>query len=299
MSRLYVSTACLSPTEDLLVRLAAYEARGLHAVELGAGVSIDSQETLRPKNLPALKAGARRFLIHNYFPPPRESFILNLSSPDEAIRRRSMDFVLAALDLAACLDAPYYSVHAGFVVDPVEMGPTSFRFPPLPSPDEPRRAMERFVATIGPALAHAEEVGVGLLVENNVCPADLRGKLLLQTPEEFHELLDACPSESLGVLLDTGHLKVAARTFGFECADFVDALGPYVKVVHIHDNDGLVDTHGPIGPGSWAARILGTPPLADVPVVVEARFDGMDSLLAHVGWLERDVLAGGRPSDGD
>jgi len=294
MSRLYVSTACLSPTEDLLPRLAAYEARGLNAVELGAGVSIGDPELFEMKNLPALKSGARRFLIHNYFPPPRESFILNLSSPDEAIRRRSLDFVLAALDLAARLDAPYYSVHAGFVVDPLEMGPTSFRFPPLPSPDEPRRAMERFIETIKPAVSHAESVGVGLLVENNVCPADLRGKLLLQTADEFHELLDACPSASLGVLLDTGHLKVAARTFGFECADFVDALGPYVKVVHIHDNDGRLDTHEPIGPGSWAARILDSPPLADVPVVVEARFDGMDSLLAHVSWLERDVLARGQ-----
>jgi len=298
MSRLYVSTACLSPAEGLLARLTAYEAHGLNAIELGAGVTIGDPGVFETKNLPALKTGGRRFLIHNYFPPPRESFVLNLASPDDALRRRSLDFVTAALDLAARLDVPYYSVHAGFVVDPLEMGPTSFRFPPLPSPDEPRRAMERFVSAIEPAVSHAESVGVGLLVENNVCPADLRGKLLLQTAEEFRDLLDACPSESLGVLLDTGHLQVAARTFGFDCAGFVDALGPYVKVVHVHDNDGFVDTHEPIGADGWAAKMLGTPPLADVPVVVEARFDSMDSLLAHVRWLESDVLAR-RPSSGD
>lgn len=258
---------------------------GLTAVELGAGVFVDDRS--------AIKTDRRQFLIHNYFPPPDEPFVLNLASPDDAIRARSLDHVLAALDLAARLGAPYYSVHAGFVVDPIDIGPGSFRFPPISGESEAAHAMERFIAAIKPAVAHAEKVGVGLLVENNVCIVENRGKLLLQTADEFIQLLDACRSDSLGVLLDTGHLNVTARTFHLDRTAFVDALGPYAKVIHIHDNDGIVDTHDPVGPRSWALDILRRPDLADVPVVVEARFDDIDSLVKHMAWLKCEVMAGG------
>ena len=32
--------------------------------------------------------------------------------------------------------------------------------------------------------------------------------------------------------------------------EWLDALGPYLREIHLHDNDGHNDTHGPIGSGT-------------------------------------------------
>ena len=39
------------------------------------------------------------FLIHNYFPPPKKNFILNLGSTNENIRLQSVNLCKGAINL--------------------------------------------------------------------------------------------------------------------------------------------------------------------------------------------------------
>ncbi|NJN67378.1 MAG: sugar phosphate isomerase/epimerase [Chloroflexaceae bacterium] len=277
---IYVSTACLPGKSPLLQRLDDYAAAYLTHVELGAGVEVNHEELA---SLP-WRCG-QKFLIHNYFPPPAEPFVLNLASRSDSIRTRSLDLVCDALSLSARLEAPFYSVHVGFITDPKAFGTTSFEFPMPESPDETRAAFERFVSSLGQVLAIAREQGVQLLVENNVCPSDLRGKLLLQTPEEFLELFDVLPDASLGMLVDMGHLKVSAQTFGFDCLAGIEKLAPHIRAFHLHDNDGVSDLHWPVRPESWTLEVLRRAAFATLPIVVEAKFPDVMSLRQHVEWL--------------
>jgi sugar phosphate isomerase/epimerase len=224
-------------------------------------------------------------LVHNYFPPPPEPFVLNLASADAATRARSLELVLNALELTARLGAPFYSVHAGFITDPTGFGTTSFIFPMPESPREGQAAFQRFVASLHEALNHARRLGVRLLVENNVCSPELRGKLLLQTAAEYSELFQALPDEHLGILLDTGHLNVSAHTLGFDRMAFVEQVAPHVGALHLHDNDGTADTHQPITETSWVQDVLRH--LADqhVPLIIEARFAEAASVRQHADWL--------------
>lgn len=52
----------------------------------------------------------------------------------------------------------------------------------------------------------------------------------------FNEKYDA---EILGFCFDTGH----ANLVGIDCEDFITTLGHRLKVLHIHDNDGVQDLH--------------------------------------------------------
>lgn len=282
-NRIFTSTACLSGVQPLPSRIDLYRDHGLTAIELGAGVSVEK------RSLSQIAKMEIQFLVHNYFPPPSEPFVLNLASSDEWVRQRSLAFVCSAIDLSARLNAPFYSVHAGFITDPSGFGKDSFVFPEPDSKDAGQFAMERFVGSLEAILGRAQRVGVRILIENNVCTSTLRGKLLLQTADEFLTLFRHLSSPYLGVLLDIGHLNVTARTLSLDRVAFVNKLTPHIRAFHVHDNDGTVDMHLPIMPDSWAFDLISRSDFMHLPLVIEARFRTMVGLFEHVKWLRREL----------
>ena len=284
----YASTACLAGANDLWEILDAYRAAGMRAIELGWSKVDESGAALAGR----LGEQDLDFAVHNYFPPPHDAFVLNLASPDPAIAERSLAFVLGTLELAAGLDAPVYSIHGGFVTDPVGFDGTSFVFPEPDSPHAAEQAQERFAEAVRRVVKRAEELSVRLLVENNVCSERHVGKLLLQRTEEFTALFDAVGSPSLGILVDFGHLNVTARVLGFDRLELITALAPHVGGFHVHDNDGRADRHLPVEPDSWVVEVLRRPEFAGLPTTVEAKFESAQELAGHVRWLEREIAAG-------
>jgi sugar phosphate isomerase/epimerase len=283
MTNIYVSTTCIPGVQPLAARLAAYHSHGLHAIELGQGVTVDEESLAR---LPAMDG---QFLVHNYFPPPPESFVLNLASKDERIRQQSMALVLEALDWTARLNAPFYSVHAGFITDPISFGTSSYIFPTPGSPHEAERAGQRYRAALELALERAGQLGVGLIIENNNVTPELRGKLLLQSTDEFLALFRDLPAPHLGVMLDTGHLNIAAHTLGFDRLEFVDRLAAHIRAFQISDNDGTADWGRPVQAGSWVLDVLRRPEFAGLAVVVEAHFKTIETLSQYVTWLRTEI----------
>lgn len=278
---IFVSTSCIAAPQLLEGRVSEFFDHGLNHIELGAGVILGNN------SLAWIKAQKGQFLIHNYFPPPSEPFVLNMASSNAAIRSHSINFVCGTLQLCAQMSIPFYSVHAGFITDPVGFGATGFILPYPDSPDAPRQAMARFIHSLTICAAEAKRLGLYVLVENNVCPQELMGKLLLQRAEEFEGLFRVFPDRlPIGILLDTGHLNVSARTFGFEAMDFVHTLAPYLKAFHVHENDGVSDTHQPVQKGSWILELLKMKQFERLPAVLEARFANVSGILQHVNWLK-------------
>jgi sugar phosphate isomerase/epimerase len=110
--------------------------------------------------------------------------------------------------------------------------------------------------------------------------------LLLAEPREFTRLFAEIHDDLLGVLLDLGHLRVTAKTLGFDKADFIEAVAPTIGGFHLHDNDGDSDQHLPVQAGSWALSVLVQERFNGRPVVVEAKFEGAAELAKHCLWLE-------------
>ena len=57
------------------------------------------------------------FQIHNYFPPPKKPFVLNLGSLDVEVGMKSYEHVKRALEWCSKLGSDHYSFHAGFLCD--------------------------------------------------------------------------------------------------------------------------------------------------------------------------------------
>ena len=67
-----------------------------------------------------------------------------------------------------------------------------------------------------------------------------------RTPNMIGRLIKGLDSEKVGFCFDAGHMNVFSET---NMKDWLAALGPFVKEVHLHDNDGTWDDHLAIGAG--------------------------------------------------
>lgn len=279
LRRIYVSTACLQGKTDLSSRIRAYENSGLYNIELGAGVY--NCNNIRKYDLNKFK-----FLVHNYFPPPPVPFVINLASSDEVVRNKSILFIKESMKFSKRVNAPFYSVHAGFINDPIGYKNNQFVFPEKFSIVKAKISYELFLNAIRELSVIAANMDTKLLIENNVCTESSKGKLLLQTHEEFEEFFKEIRSNQVGILLDTGHLNITAKTFSFEPTTAIEKIKPYICALHIHENDGISDTHEPLRAEGWIYELLKKRIFNNIPIVIEAKFGDIDSLKKHIGWIE-------------
>lgn len=225
----------------------------------GLALEFSSGMAYRPDMAEVFMVAPVARLAHNYFPAPREAFVLNLGSADEAIRRRSIAHCVQGLRLSYAVGAPFFSAHAAFCVDPepAELG----RRLRGKGPFEAAAHWGRFVESIREVLALSGDLPTGFLIENHVLAemnVDVDGShpLLGVRAEEMLRLVDDVGNPRLGLLLDTGHLKVSARTLGFDAVAEARELLPLTRCIHHSDNDGRRDSNHPIGDAYWFLPLM-------------------------------------------
>ena len=268
----YISTGAFR-TRNLPEIIGAARSLGLRHVELSSGVDHFPEFDAY---LPELKRSGLDLLVHNYFPAPAQPFVLNLGALDPATLDKSRQHVKRCLALSADLGAAYYSVHSAFVlaVSPDMLGKPAAQASLGQDIDQSAReqSFAAFVDSLRMLTQYAAALGLELLIENNVVSPEyirLRGvdPFLMTTAEEIAGLMQAVSAPNLGLLLDVGHARVSGTALHFDAADFVERVRPYVRALHLSDNDGREDQNLPFDETSWFWPHLQG--LADVDAVVE------------------------------
>ena len=134
-----------------------------------------------------------------------------------------------SMHICGFLECPYIVVH-GFKLA---------KF--LGSEQEEWGKTESFLDSIAPL---AKEMGITICIENLY---DSVGGHLVEGPccdakktaERIDSLNEKYGAEVLGFCFDTGH----ANLVGIDFENFITMLGSRLKVLHIHDNDGIADLH--------------------------------------------------------
>ena len=111
----------------------------------------------------------------------------------------------------------------------------------LGSEEKEWQQTEMFIDSIAPM---AKEMGITICIENLY---ESVGGHLVEGPccdarkavERIDRINDRHHAEVLGFCFDTGH----ANLVGIDFENFITALGDRLKVLHIHDNDGIKDLH--------------------------------------------------------
>lgn len=87
-------------------------------------------------------------------------------------------------------------------------------------------------------IGRAEDLETKIAVEN----------IFEDTPDNLVLLMKELASEHFGVCFDTGHMNIFS---GVPLSDWLDELGAFVIELHLHDNQGNLDSHLPVGEGSF------------------------------------------------
>ena len=161
------------------------------------------------------------------------AYYLPLASAFESVRLAALDEFKRCLDIFAEVGAEWMNLH-----------------PDRHAPMHDRAFyVQRNLESLHHLHEHAEQAGVGLMIEN--LPADFN------SAPQLGELLEPLPW--LGLHLDIGHanLVVPHNT----TAEILEDWGKRLRHVHLHDNrGGQADLHLPLGTGDidtpWAVQAL-------------------------------------------
>ena len=111
---IYVSSSC-SKQKKIGAAIRELAEHGFQDIELSGGT--DYYEDYEDDIFDLKEKYNLNFLVHNYFPPPKEDFVLNLASLDDAIFERSFAHLCKAIQLSCLLGADKFGFHAGFYTD--------------------------------------------------------------------------------------------------------------------------------------------------------------------------------------
>lgn len=220
---------------DHLVEIAAH---GFEAVEVFAVRSHFDYHDRRAALALAEWLDDTRLTLHSVHAPIAATFAqgqwregYTLAAADEPRRRRGVEEITAALNLAALVPYRVLVVHCGV---PAPHG--------LPA-DNHVAAMIRSLEELSPIAA-----GVGVRLALEVIPNPL------STPSSLVDLLESdIDAGELGICMDVGH----ARLMG-DVVDAIETCSGHLLTTHLHDNRGRSDDHLVPGQGvvDWEAALL-------------------------------------------
>jgi len=186
------------------------------------------------------------FIVHNYFPPPKEHFVLNMASLNDDVYSKSIEHYKRAIDLSAELGADSYGMHAGFFIN-ITTDQLGKRIRKSELFDK-QEAMERFCEGFSELKTFSGDLS--LYIENNVFSYDNSQEYSESTPlmmtcyAEYQELKSMIDFK---LLLDVAHLKVSAHTLGLDFDKELAEMSKHSDYWHLSDNNQLADENRTIG----------------------------------------------------
>jgi sugar phosphate isomerase/epimerase len=218
------------------------------------------------------------FNVHNYFPPPKEDFVLNLIDIDERNAALSTETISEGVRVSKTLGASSYAFHPGYTVVMSPEKKDGYFVYKKDEPFDKQEKEELFYERFETLLEGLPKERPPLCIEN-LFPFNSEEDFSLFTrPEEVMRFLERYRDlPDVGLLLDLGHLNVSSHYLGFDKITFIrDLVADFPHKIfgmHLSENDGTVDGHQGAESGSWQVAMVkrNQSLLRDIPVTLEWR----------------------------
>lgn len=235
---IYISTSSVK-SKSVLDSIAELNQAGFKNIELSGGS--EYIENLPEKLIHLKEKLGLNYLLHNYFPPPKNHFVLNLASVNNDIFNKSLKHLINAINLSKDLDADKFGFHAGFLLDPgVEQLGQKFSKKSLV---DKKTGLKIFYEGVRTLKNNAGDLKI--YIENNVFSSSNHesfgvNPFLLTSSIDYFKMREVI---DFNLLLDVGHLKVSCKTLNLDFSKELELLWGSTNYVHLSDNDGLHDTN--------------------------------------------------------
>jgi sugar phosphate isomerase/epimerase len=216
------------------------------------------------------------YRCHNYFPPPKIPFVLNLASLNDETFQKSFHHLEEVIALSERLGADKFGFHAGFFID-IKLDEIGKKLSKDKLFDQ-EKAIERFCKSY--EIIKKKTKKVSLYIENNVFSKTNAMTYKNKNPfmmTNFNDYKTLKKKIDFNLLLDVAHLKVSVNTLKLNFEEEFTNMIRECKYFHISDNDGLHDTNNELTESSNLFTILKKSDIKDKDFTLEI-YDGMRAI---------------------
>ena len=282
---IYISTSCVKNTKikDSVQELAENDFQN---IELSGGT--EYYENFENDLLELKDKYSLNYRCHNYFPPPKKPFVLNLASLNDETFQMSFDHLEKVIALSNKLGADKFAFHAGFFIDIrlSEIGKKLSR----DNLFDKKEAVERFCNAYDVIKRKAKNVS--LFIENNVFSKtnadtyDGENPFMMTNFDEYKSLKEKI---NFNLLLDIAHLKVSSKTLRLDWEEEFENMMSVSSYIHVSDNDGFHDLNNQLTKSSSLLTMLERSDTRNKDFTLEI-YDGMDAIKKSYKVLSEVVL---------
>jgi len=270
---IYISTSCIKNTKikDSVEELAT---NGFKNIELSGGT--EYYDNFENDLLDLKDEYNLNYRCHNYFPPPKKHFVLNLASLNDETFQISFKHLQRVIALSNRLGADKFAFHAGFFID-IKLREIGKKLSKdhLFNEDE---SISRFCNAFQDLQKQA--CGVSLFIENNVFSSSNADTYDGENPfmmTNFNEYVSLKEKIDFNLLLDVAHLKVSARTLKLNWEEEFEKMMDASSYVHVSNNDGFHDLNNQLTKTSVLTSMLRQSDTRNKDFTLEI-YDGMDAI---------------------
>jgi sugar phosphate isomerase/epimerase len=270
---IYISTSCVKNTKikDSVEELAT---NGFKNIELSGGT--EYYDNFENDLLDLKDKYNLNYRCHNYFPPPKKHFVLNLASLNDETFQISFKHLQRVIALSNRLGADKFAFHAGFFID-IKLREIGKKLSKdhLFNEDE---SISRFCDAFQDLQKQA--CGVSLFIENNVFSSSNADTYDGENPfmmTNFNEYKSLKEKIDFNLLLDVAHLKVSAKTLKLDWEEEFEKMMSVSSYIHVSDNDGFHDLNNQLTKSSILTSMLKQSDTQNKDFTLEI-YDGMDAI---------------------
>ena len=272
---IYISTSCVKSRQikDSIRLLAEI---GFKNIELSGGTRF--YDAFKKDLIYLKEKYSLNYMLHNYFPPPENPFVINLASENNKVYEQSIKHCIEAINLTKEFQCNRFSVHAGFLMD-IKTGEIGKKLS-LNSLAKREIALERFESAWKILCNHAGKE-VNLYLENNVFSHTNNKTYKNKNPfflTNYSEYLELKERFNFTILLDFAHLQVSAKTLGLDFFEQAKKLFPLTDYIHLSDNDGFHDQNKGLIEDGQIINFLKHNNIRNKTVTIEI-YSGIDSII--------------------
>ena len=285
LKNIFVSTTFAKDDSKISDVLAVCKKENISNVELGSNHIYEKnfKKIIQQYNF--------RFLVHNYFPIPRKSFVVNIASLNKQIRTISIQHAKKAINFCQSTNSKLYTIHPGFLVDPINASRTKnnydFMWDNNNLNGNYNLAFNNMLSSLKKIVHFAKNKKVRVAIETE---GSFKKKNfgLMQKPDEYKKLFKYFTPKNLGINLNIGHLNLAARAFKFSKVKFVEDIEDYIVAIELSHNNGIEDEHLPIKRKAWYWKILKKKIFITVPKILEYRNCNISKIKQSIELLKKN-----------
>lgn len=281
----YISSACLN-TPGLEKRLDIFAKNNFKSIELSGGFEFEYDVLQKLKILK--KKHNFKYLIHNYFPPPKKNFVINLASSDSDLRRKSIEHCIKSINLCRELEIPLYSFHAGFCLD-IKIKNLNNKI--LYGKYDRDKSKYFFFKSFEVLNKYSQDIEI--YIENNVFNNLNLNQLSNLNPflmSNSSEIIQFKKQIDFKLLLDIAHLYVSSKTLNLNFDDEIFNLKDFSDYLHISNNNGLHDQNLGLNKDCQILNSLSIFNFSLIKYITLEIYSGIKSICDSMSLLDSHIL---------